>query len=281
MTETRTAQIFQEMPLPIKELVIAIKGAGEMATGVATRLFQANFKHIFMVEIENPVAVRRRVSFCEAIHDGTIEVEGVRAKRVLNMNEIPRVWEDNCIPVLVDPDWKSIKTIHPQVVVDAIIAKKNLGTRKEDAPLVIGLGPGFEAGLDVHKVIETLRGHNLGRIIETGCPAPNTGIPGSIKGFTSERVLRAPCFGTFTAIIPLGSMVKKNEIIGHVGNQPVIAKIDGILRGLIRDNTRVKDGLKIADIDPRGNRDYVTSISEKARAIGGGVLEAILREYNR
>lgn len=280
MTETRTAQIFQEIPLPIKELVIAIKGAGEMATGIATRLFQANFKHIFMVEIKNPMAVRRRVSFCEAIHDGTIEVEGVRAKKVLDMSEIPRVWANNCIPVLVDPGWKSIETIRPQVVVDAIIAKKNLGTRKEDAPLVIGLGPGFEAGLDVHKVIETLRGHNLGRIIDKGCPAPNTGIPGPIKGYTSERVLRAPCLGTFTAHIPLGAMVKKNEIIGHVGNQPVIATIDGILRGLIRDNTRVKEGLKIGDIDPRGNRDYVTSISEKARAIGGGVLEAILREYN-
>ncbi|MBU0970607.1 MAG: EF2563 family selenium-dependent molybdenum hydroxylase system protein [Proteobacteria bacterium] len=280
MTETRIARIFQEMPLPIKELVIAIKGAGEMATGIACRLFQANFKHIFMVEIENPMAVRRRVSFCEAIHDGTIEVEGVRATRVLDMNEIPRVWENHCIPVLVDPDWRSIKTIRPQVVVDAIIAKKNLGTRKAEAPLVIGLGPGFEAGLDVHRVIETLRGHNLGRIIDKGCPAPNTGIPGPIGGYTSERVLRAPCLGTFTAVIPIGAMVKKNEIIGHVGNQPVIATIDGILRGLIRDNTRVKAGLKIGDIDPRGNREYLTSISEKARAIGGGVLEAILREYN-
>jgi len=280
MTETRIATIPKQMSLPLTELVIAIKGAGEMATGIATRLFQANFKHIFMVEIENPMAVRRQVSFCEAIHDGTIEVEGVRATRVLDVNEIPIAWENNCIPVLVDPDWKAIETIHPQVVVDAIIAKKNLGTRKEDAPLVIGLGPGFEASIDVHKVIETLRGHNLGRIIEKGCPEPNTGIPGPIGGFTSERLLRAPCFGTFTAIIPLGAMVKKNDLIGHVGNQPLIAKIDGILRGLIRDNTRVKDGLKIGDIDPRGNRDYFTSISEKARAIGGSVLEAILRGYN-
>lgn len=279
-TRTRTTPIFQEIPLPIKELVIAIKGAGEMATGIATILFQANFKHIFMVEIENPVAVRRKVSFCEAIHEGRVTVEGVGAKRVENMKDISLAWENNCIPVLVDPDWKAIKTIRPQVVVDAIIAKKNLGTHRNEAPLVIGLGPGFEAGQDVHMVIETLRGHNLGRIIEKGSPAPNTGIPGPINGFTSERLLRAPCFGNFTAIIPLGAMVKKNDVVGHVGDQPVIAKIDGILRGLIRDNTRVKDRLKIGDIDPRGNRDYFTSISEKARAIGGGVLEAILREYN-
>jgi xanthine dehydrogenase accessory factor len=280
MTKTTTAPSLKEIPLPIKELVIAIKGAGEMATGIATRLFQANFKQIFMVEIENPVAVRRQVSFCEAIHEGRADVEGVRAKRVENIKGISLAWANNCIPVLVDPDWKAIKTIHPQVVVDAIIAKKNLGTHRNEAPLVIGLGPGFEAGQDVHMVIETLRGHNLGRVIVKGCPAPNTGVPGQIGGFTSERLLRAPCFGNFTAIIPMGAMVKKNDVVGHVGDQPVIAKIDGILRGLIRDNTRVKDRLKIGDVDPRGNREYVTSISEKARAIGGGVLEAILREYN-
>ncbi|MBU3952897.1 MAG: EF2563 family selenium-dependent molybdenum hydroxylase system protein [Proteobacteria bacterium] len=268
------------MPLPLTQLVIAIKGAGEMATGIAWRLFQANFKHIFMVEIENPVAVRRQVSFCEAIHGETIEVEGVRAQKVTDMKEIPCVWEKNGIPVLVDPDWQSIKTMRPHVVVDAIIAKKNLGTHRNEAPLVIGLGPGFEAGDDVHLAIETLRGHNLGRIIDKGCPAPNTGVPGKINGFASERLLRAPCFGSFIAVIPLGAMVKKNDLIGHVGSQPVIARIDGILRGLIRDNTRVREGLKIGDIDPRGNRDYFTTISEKARAIGGGVLEAILREYN-
>ena len=172
MTETTTAIHLRAIPLPLKELVIAIKGAGEMATGIATRLFQANFKHIFMVEIENPVAVRRKVSFCEAIHDGWAEVEGVRATRVKNIKDISLAWANNCIPVLVDPDWKAIKTLRPQVVVDAIIAKKNLGTHRNEAPLVIGLGPGFEAGQDVHIVIETLRGHILGRIILKGCPAP-------------------------------------------------------------------------------------------------------------
>ena len=164
MTETTTASILQAIPLPLTELIIAIKGAGEMATGIATRLFQANFKQIFMVEIENPVAVRRRVSFCEAIHEGRAEVEGVRAKKIENIKDISLAWENNCIPVLVDPDWQSIKTIQPHVVVDAIIAKKNLGTHRNEAPLVIGLGPGFEAGQNVDMVIETLRGHNLGRI---------------------------------------------------------------------------------------------------------------------
>jgi xanthine dehydrogenase accessory factor len=280
MTKERKAGVAREVPLPLRKRVIAIKGAGEMATGIAYRLFQANFKHIFMMEIENPVAVRRKVSFCEAVYEETILVEGVLAKRVLNIKEIPLTWESNCIPILVDPDWHAIKTMAPHVVVDAIIAKKNLGTHRKEAPLVIGLGPGFEAGQDVDMVIETLRGHNLGRIIEKGYPAPNTGIPGPIKGFTSERLLRAPCSGIFTAIIPMGAMVQKSEVIGHVDNKPVIAKIDGILRGLIRENTRVENQLKIGDIDPRGNPDYFNAISEKARAIGGGVLEAILRKYN-
>ena len=255
--------------------IIAIKGAGEMATGVAWRLFQANFTHIFMVEIENPVAVRRQVSFCEAIHDGTILVEGVRAKKVLDIRDIQSVWKRNCIPVLVDPDWESIKSIRPHVVVDAIIAKKNLGTRKDEAPLVIGLGPGFEAGIDVDIVIETLRGHTLGKIIHKGPAEPNTGVPGSMCGFTRQRLLRAPCFGNFISLVPMGSMVQKGEIIGHVDCQPVTAKIDGILRGLIRDNTKVRDQMKIGDIDPRANLTFFTTISEKARAIGGGVLEAV------
>jgi len=280
MTKTNTAQIHEEIPMLLKEVVIAIKGAGEMATGIACRLFKANFKQIFMVEIENPVAVRRGVSFCEAVHDGTVKVEGVTAKKVLNIDDVQGTWEKDCIPIIVDPNWNSIKTLAPHVVVDAIIAKKNLGTTRNEAPLVIGLGPGFEAGVDVDMVIETLRGHNLGKIIEKGCPAPNTGIPGNINGFTSERVLRAPCFGIFTAAVSIGSMVKKNDIIGHVGNQPVTAVIDGVLRGLIRDNTRVKNKLKIGDVDPRGNLEYFRTISEKARSVGGGVLEAILREYN-
>ena len=269
----------------IKELVIAVKGAGEMATGVAWRLFQSNFKNIFMMEIKNPMAVRRQVSFCEAVYDDIIDekiiVEGVEATKIFNPNDIRNAWNSNSIPVIVDPDWESIKAIRPHVVIDAIIAKKNLGTNLSEAPLVIGLGPGFEAGRDVHMVIETNRGHNLGRIILNGGAEPNTGAPGNINGYTKERVLRSPCSGIFKSSLNIGTLVKQNDVVGHVDDKPVVAQIDGVLRGQIRNNTMVTEHLKIGDIDPRGNRQHCTTISEKARAIGGSVLEAILRKYNQ
>lgn len=265
----------------IKNLIIAVKGAGEMATGTAHRLFQSNFKNIFMMETPSPMAVRRQVSFCEAIHDGKIIVEGVKAKKVLHSDEIQRAWENNHIPVLVDPEWNAIKIIHPHVVIDAIIAKKNLGTNLFEAPLVIGLGPGFEAGCDVHIVIETNRGHNLGRVILKGCPEPDTGIPGNTSGYTYERVLRAPCAGIFHSELNIGEPVKKGQIVGYVDNTPVKVQMDGVIRGQIRNNTMVANKLKIGDIDPRGNIEYCAMISEKARAIGGSVLEAILKKYNQ
>jgi len=269
----------------IKELVIAVKGAGEMATGVAWRLFQSNFKNIFMMEIENPIAVRRLVSFCEVVHDNKIDekviVEGIESKKSLRPNDFQTVWDSSSIPVIVDPNWESIKAIRPHVVVDAIIAKKNLGTHLSEAPLVIGLGPGFEAGRDVHMVIETNRGHNLGRIIVNGDAEPNTGAPGNIYGYTKERVLRSPCSGIFKSSLSIGALVKQNDVVGHVDSKPVVAGIDGVLRGQIRNNTMVTEHLKIGDIDPRGNRQHCITISEKARAIGGSVLEAILRKYNQ
>lgn len=264
----------------INEITIGIKSGGEIATGIAWRLFISNFKNIFMMETQNPMAVRRKVSFCEAVHDKTASVEDVEAVKVLKPDDIPEIWKQSQIPVIVDPDWSCLKAIQPHVVIDAIIAKKNLGTRLSDAPLVIGLGPGFEAGRDVHIVIETNRGHNLGRVIVKGCPEPDTGIPGNIGGYTEKRVVRAPCSGIFSSSLPIGMQVKKDDIIGHVGDKPVTAQIDGVLRGQIRDSTKVKEKLKIGDIDPRGNVEYCTTISEKARAIGGSVLEAILRRYN-
>ncbi len=264
----------------LKNLIIAVKGGGDLATGVAWRLFQSNFKNIIIMEIPNPMAVRRQVSFCEAIYDDNIIVEGVKAKKIFQPEDIAIAWQNNDIPVLIDPAWKAIKEIRPHVVIDAIIAKKNLGTNLSEAPLVIGLGPGFVAGKDVHMVIETNRGHNLGRVILNGSPEPNTGIPGNTGGYTHERVLRAPCTGIFHSELNIGDMVKKGQIAGYVDNTPVKVQIDGILRGQIRSNTRVKDKLKIGDIDPRGNIKYCTTISEKARAMGGSVLEAILRKYN-
>ena len=264
----------------IKDLVIAIKGAGEMATGTAWRLFQSNFTNIYMMEIPNTMAVRRQVSFCEAVHDGEIIVEGVRAKKSFHPDDFQGAWEDNSIPVIVDPEWNAIKNIRPHVVIDATIAKKNLGTNLSEAPLVIGLGPGFEAGKDVHRVIETNRGHNLGRVLINGCPEPNTGIPGSTSGYTHERVLRAPGPGTFHSDLTIGEMVKKGQVVGYVDDMPVRVQIDGVLRGQIRSNTRVENKLKIGDIDPRGNIEHCTTISDKARAVGGSVLEAILQKYN-
>ncbi len=266
--------------LEIYELIIAIKGAGEIASGIAVRLFRSNFTNIFMMEIPSPMAVRRQVSFCEAVYDGTAIIEGIKAQKVLSADKIKAVWNKNHIPVIVDPDWNSIKTISPDIVIDAVIAKKNLGTNIYEAPLVIGLGPGFEAGEDVHCLIETNRGHNLGKLILKGFAEPDTGIPGNIKGHTKKRVLRSPCSGIFTSCLTIGAIVKKNDILGYVDNLPVIAQIDGILRGQIRNNTRVTNKLKTGDIDHRGNIEYCHTISDKALAIAGGVLEAILRKYN-
>jgi len=267
-------------PAKLSELVIGIKGAGEMASGVAWRLYMANFHKIFMLEAPNPLAVRREVSFCEAIHDETKTVEDVEAVKANKIEGVRTIWDADNIAVIEDPDWKAIDELKPDVVIDAILAKQNLGTSRNEASLVIGLGPGFDAGKDVHMVIETNRGHHLGRIITSGFAEPNTGIPGNIGGFTEERVLRAPADGEFIPQKAIGDSVKKNEIIGSVGDVAVQSQIGGVVRGLIRPHSRVSKGLKIGDIDPRGNVDYCYTISEKARAIGGSVLEAIMRVYN-
>lgn len=251
-----------------------------MASAVAWRLYMARIRRIVMLEVESPLAVRREVSFCEAVHHGRKVVEGVEAVRVHNLEEIRAAWERDRIAVVVDPAWGILPGLSPHVVVDAILAKRNLGTTLQEAPLVIGLGPGFVAGRDVHMVIETNRGHNLGRIITSGSAEPNTGIPGTIAGYAAERVLRAPCNGIFTALKAIGEQVRKGEVVGGIGERVVRAEIDGVLRGLIRSGTYVRQGLKLGDIDPRGEAAYCTTISDKARAIAGSVLEAIMRVYN-
>ena len=265
----------------LNQIIIAIKGAGEMASAIAWRLYMANFRKILMLEIANPLAVRREVSFCDAVYDGEKYVEKVKGLRVQNPDEIKVCWEKGEIAVVVDPQWQTLKLLQPMVIVDAVLAKKNLGTNRDEASLVIGLGPGFTAGKDVHLVIETNRGHNLGRIISSGEAEPNTGIPGAIGGFAEKRVLRAPADGLFRSVRNIADHVKKDEIIGSVAGADVRARIDGVLRGLIRPNNQVTEGLKIGDIDPRAEVSYCYSISDKARAIGGSVLEAILRVYNR
>ena len=259
---------------------MVIKGAGEMASAVAWRIYMANIRQILMLETPSPLAVRREVSFCEAVLDGRQTVEGVEACAADDETAIRDAWTREQIAVVVDPNWKMLDRFGPHVVIDAILAKKNLGTHLNEAPLVIGLGPGFTAGQDVHLVIETNRGHNLGRIISTGAAEPNTGIPGPIDGYTEDRVLRAPCDGEFKARCAIGDQVKKGDTVATVAGDTVKAKIYGVLRGLIRSSSQVRQGLKLGDIDPRGSADFCHTISDKARAISGSVLEAILRVYN-
>ncbi len=251
-----------------------------MATGVACRLYRANFRRILMLETPSPLAVRRRVSFCEAIHEQQMSVEGIEAVKVRDETELEQAWAAGRIAITVDPQGESIGRYRPDLLIDATLAKRNLGIARTDAPLVIALGPGFTAGIDCHMVVETNRGHDLGRLIRTGMAEADTGIPGDIAGYTAERVLRAPAAGLFTTEKEIGDPVRKGEVIGRVSTVEVTAQIDGILRGLIRPGSEVKKGLKIGDVDPRGIVGYCDTISEKARSLGGAVLEAILTVYN-
>ena len=264
----------------LRDLVICIKGAGEQASGIAWRLYQANLCKIVMIEQPVPLAVRREVSFCEAVISGKKTVEGVEALQVTEPEAVASVWQSGKIAVLVDPKWQIVQRIGPDVLVDAILAKRNLGTQIADAPLVIGLGPGFVAARDVHMVIETNRGHNLGKVIVSGSAEPNTGIPGFIGGYDKERVLRAPISGIFKSDRKISDKVCRNDLIGEVDGCGVHTQIAGIVRGLIRSGLQVEKGLKLGDIDPRGEVNCCYTISDKSRAVAGSVLEAILRVYN-
>jgi xanthine dehydrogenase accessory factor len=212
---------------------------------------------------------------------GKKTVEEVHAVRTEGAEATRKAWEQGQLAVIVDPKWAMIEEMCPHVVVDSILAKRNLGTRMEEAPLVIGLGPGFTAGRDVHMVIETNRGHNLGRIIIEGSAETNTGVPGDIGGYAGERVFRAPVRGRFSACVEIGESVRSGDLLGDVDAHEVRAEIGGVVRGLIASRCEVDKALKLGDIDPRGGPSYCTTISEKARAIGGAVLEAILRVYNK
>jgi len=265
----------------ISELIILIRGAGEMASGVAHRLHRSHFR-ICMTEVSHPLAVRREVSFCEAVYEGEKEVEGVRAKLISVPDGIESEWKKGHIPLLIDPEAnKTREFLKPDVLIDAIMAKKNLGTHLEDAPLVIGLGPGFSAGKDVHIVIETNRGHHLGKMILKGEAEPDTGIPGEVGGYTIERLLRTMKKGIFLPQKMIGDKVTKGSVVAVVDDYPVMAEVNGVVRGLLREGIEAKRGMKVGDIDPRGKKEHCFTISEKARAIGGGALEAILYWYNK
>jgi len=269
------------MPAPssLRDLRVLIRGAGEMASGVAHRLVQCHLR-VALCEIENPLAVRRRVSFCEAVWDGTCEVEGVRAERVESVAAFDACIDRGVLPMLVDPTLACAESWSPHVVIDATLAKRNLGTHREMAEWVVGLGPGFEAGRDVDVVVETNRGHDLGRLYVTGTAVPNTGVPGSTAGFTVERVLRAPCAGVFEPLVQIADPVSAGQVVARVAGTELRAGLAGIVRGLARPGLLVGPGLKVGDVDPRGERELCFTISEKARALGGSALEAILRRFN-
>ncbi|MCR5760920.1 MAG: EF2563 family selenium-dependent molybdenum hydroxylase system protein [Sphaerochaetaceae bacterium] len=257
-----------------KSCAVVIRGAGDLATGVAIRLFRCGFP-VIMLEIEKPTVIRRTVSFAQAVFDGETEVEGVRGV----LTEAKWALSEACngsVAVVCDPDATAIETIKPAVVVDAILAKKNLGTTKDMADFVVALGPGFTAGVDCHAVVETKRGHNLGRVIYSGSAEPNTGVPGIIGGYGIERVMKSPAEGIFRSVARIGDIVAPDAVIAYVGETPVVTTIGGKVRGMLMDGLRVPVGFKVADVDPRGKETDHTSCSDKAMAIAGGVLEAVL-----
>lgn len=266
--------------VPVSPFIV-VKSAGEMASAIAWRLYMANMRRICMLDLDDPLCVRRQVSFCTALESGNAVVEGVRAVAARDRDEIESAWKTQAIAVVRVTDWGRIGGLAPDVVIDAILAKRNLGTSKDEARLVIALGPGFTAGADCHLVIETNRGHDLGRIITCGSAEPNTGIPGEIAGHTDERVLRAPAAGAFQSQRAIGDRVRRGDIVGQVAGHAVTARLDGMLRGLIRSGTAVSAGLKLGDIDPRGKREHCHTISDKARAIAGAALEAVMRYCNQ
>ncbi len=259
----------------IRETCIIIRGGGDLATGVAHRLHRSGFR-VLILEVAQPLVVRRTVAFAQAVIDGTMRVEEVTAVHAHSIQETHAAWLRNEIPVYVDPAAAILNDIQADAVVDATLAKRNTGMRMDMAPLTIALGPGFEAGKQVHIVIETMRGHNLGRLFFKGSALPDTGTPDPVMGYGAERVLRSPCKGTIRHVLDIGAQVKKKDIICYVGEVPVRAPFDGVVRGLIMNGREVPENLKIGDVDPRPVREHCYTISDKARALGGSVLEAIL-----
>jgi len=258
----------------LSDTLILLRGGGDLATGVAHRLHRAGFT-VMVTELPQPLCVRRAVSFAEAVYSEIISVEGVTAHLAPDPMVGMAYTVLNEIPVVVDADDTTITQMRPAIVVDARMAKKNLGTWITDAPLVIALGPGFTAGEDCHAVVETNRGHSLGRVDWEGSAEPDTGEPEPVRGFAGSRVLRAPRDGTLAGRLEIGDLVQKEQVIAEVDGEPIRAQFDGALRGLLHDGLRVTAGMKVGDLDPRGVREYCFLISDKARAVGGGALEAI------
>ena len=254
---------------------ILIKGAGDLASGIACRLHRCGFL-VVMTEIPVPTTVRRTVAFSRAVYEKKTEVEDITGVLCRSMEEIEEALSKDQVAVVVDEECGIREKWNPDAVVDAIIAKKNLGTRITDADIVVGVGPGFTAGRDCHCVVETKRGHDLGRCIWNGSAIPNTGVPGIIGGYDKERIIRAVDNGLFHPAVTIGTVVELNDVVGYVNDAPVLAQVGGVVRGLLQDGVTVFCGMKSGDIDPRGVTGHCYTISDKASAIGGGVLEAVL-----
>lgn len=274
----------------MEDKLVIIRGAGDLATGVAQSLYEAGFR-LLLLEVEKPSAIRRQEALCEAVYDGTAAVENLTCCRCRSLAEVRKSWEGEAIPLLVDPEGASIAALKPWAVVDAILAKKNLGTNRRMARHTVALGPGFTAGVDVDAVIETKRGHQLGRIIWQGTAIANTGIPGLIAGYGKERVIHSQQAGFVYGLVHIGDKVKKGQPMAVLTEEPIpfgmavtecmgtpiLASLTGFVRGLIRDGYQVPQGFKIADIDPRDDeRENCFTISDKARSLGGAVLTALL-----
>jgi xanthine dehydrogenase accessory factor len=261
----------------IPRLVI-IRGAGDLATGVACRLWQAGFNPV-MLEHEKPLVVRRTVSFASAVFNGQITVESIKAVYCPSPEQVPGFLADSLVPVLIDPKGLSLSILKPSIVIDATMIKMNTITAISDAPFVIGLGPGFSAGIDVHAVVETQRGHFLGKLLYKGSAAADTSEPAPIAGYGKERILRSPEAGLFEPLKEIGDLVQAGEPVAFVDGTEIRAPIDGLVRGMLYPELKVTKGMKVGDIDPRGRSVDYHSISDKARSVGGGVLEAIMHRY--
>ena len=256
-------------------MLVLIRGAGDIATGIALRLYRTGIQ-VVMTDLPAPTAIRRTVCFSQAIILGEMTVEDVTARRAETPGQAEALLAQGLTPVLADPDCTCRTRLRPDALVDAILAKRNLGTKMDDAPIVVGIGPGFTAGEDCHAVVETMRGHTLGRVIYRGSALPNTNIPGLVGGYAGERVLRAPADGVFTRILDIGDEVQPGDIAGTVNGQPMKCTIGGVVRGILPSGTPVHLGMKSGDVDPRCKPEYCTTASDKALAVGGGALEAIL-----
>ena len=259
-------------------MLIVIRGAGDIATGIGWRLWQCGFD-VVMTDLPRPTCIRRTVAFSTALEQGQYTVEGVTAVACPDEQTARQALKNRCVAVIPDPAGDCIRRLKPDAVVDAILAKKNLGTAITDAPVVVGVGPGFRAGQDCHYVVETQRGHRLGRVIEEGPAAPNSGVPGSILGYTGERIIRSTCAGRFEPLCAIGDLVRAGQTVARVNGVELTVQIDGMIRGMLAEGIPVTPGFKCGDVDPRGQQADHTTISDKAWAVAGGVLEAILRRY--